>query len=289
MACIAGAGLLVLSAASPATAGPNPGRPGLDSALTRQVYALGPVFDVPKWEAVSATLRFRAQPVWTGIGSGYVSLRDRLLRCPTNLDSGSKHPLAGNYWLHYGGPYRWQPTAALRQLNNQMDNLDLDRRAVEYERLSMVLREKASKMRKLEAALPVLVFALDSVGKVVDVGVDPNRTKTGLTRRSRSLMLKALRDQRFRLPARQYTVTTKATHYRPAVRHALEEPRPLDEKLRRLSLGYRAKRLGQALVWAAAPVRLPVRALLFRKTARYGRCHTFMGYEWVPRFWGRRY
>lgn len=60
MACLAGAGLLLLAAVSPAVAGPGPGRPALDSALTRQVYALGPVFDLPKWEAVSATLRFRA-------------------------------------------------------------------------------------------------------------------------------------------------------------------------------------------------------------------------------------
>ncbi|MCI1187063.1 hypothetical protein MON38_06500 [Hymenobacter sp. DH14] len=263
--------------------------PTLDSALTRQVYALGPDFDQARWAGLSPTLRFRAQPVWAGVGSGYVSLRDRLLRCPTNLDSGSKHPLAGNYWLHYGGPSRWQATAALRQLNNQMDNLDLDRRAVEYERLSMVLREKASRMRKLEEALPALVFALDEAGKVVGVTVDPTRTKSGLTSRSRGLMLKALRDERFRLPARQYTVATKATHYRPVVRHALEEPRAFNEKLHRLSLGYRAKRLGQGLVWASTPLRLPVRALLYRKTARYGRCHTFMGYVWVPRFWPQRY
>jgi hypothetical protein len=120
---------------------------------------------------------------------------------------------------------------------------------------------------------------------VVDVGVDGSRTRTGLTRRSRSLMLKALRGEQFRLPARQYTITTKATNYRPVVRHSLKEPRPLAEKLHRLSLSYRVRQLGKGLVWAAGPVRLPVRALLYRKVALYGRCHEFRGYGWVPRFW----
>ena len=279
------------------TAQSHPARPSLDSALTRQVYAMGPRVSEAEWADVASGLQFRQQPVWFGIGRGYVSLRSRMLYCPLNLDGSERimlsgiysyrpHPLSNNHWLRYSGTHRWLASAGLRQLNNYMDNLDLERRQSEYERLSMVLREKASKMRKLEAALPVLVFALNDEGKVMDVTVDPSRTKQGLTRRSRGILLKALRDERFRLPARQYTVTTKATRYQPAGRFALEEPRPMAEKLQRLSLGYRAKRLGQGLAWVATPLRLPVKALLYKKLTLHGRCGETR-IEWVPRFWGR--
>ena len=149
-----------------------------------------------------------------------------------------------------------------------MDNLDIERRQVEYERLGMTLREKVSKMRKLEAALPVLVFSLNDEGKVVEVGVDSKRSKTKLTRRSRGLMLKALRDERFRLPVRQY----------------LEEPHALAEKLQRFGLRYRVGQLGNGLIWAGRPVARPFRALLYRKVILHGRCGETR-IEWMPRFW----
>jgi len=273
-------------AALPAQAQQRP-RPALDSALTRQAYALGPDVERAEWDEFSAALRFRTKPVWHGVGSGVVGLRERQLRYPSNLNSGDQTPLHLNHWLRHGSGYGWHPTAGLRELNNRMDNLDLERRQVEYERLGMVLREKASKMRKLEDALPVLVFALDDNGKVVDVGVDPNRSKTGLTRRSRSIMLKALRDERFRLPARQYQVYPKADYRNPVVLHPLEEPRPGSEKLQRLGLHYRVRRLGQGVGRASRAVVLPLRPLLYRKVIS-STCRGGTRVHWVPRFW-RRY
>jgi hypothetical protein len=286
--------------------------PPLDSALTRRAYDLGPELERAEWNAFSAGLRDRRQPVWAGIGYGIVGLRGRTLRCPFNLSSGSNNPLYLNHWTHsttYGAswtaaeaerqlsragtimsPYHhgwWKPTTALRQLNDEMDDLDLERRAVEYERLSMVLREKASRMRKLEKALPVLVFALSTEGQVVGVAVDGARSKTKLSSRSRGLMLRALRDERFRLPAHEYYVYPNNQGLPPISRHRLEQPRPLREKLARLGLGYRVRQVAVGAAWVGRPVVLPLRIVLYRKVTRRGRCSELYT-EWVPRFWGRR-
>ncbi|MBO2008078.1 hypothetical protein [Hymenobacter negativus] len=311
VACLAGAWLVSMAAAHPATASPNPGRPALDSALTRRAYALGPELERAEWDEFSQTLRYRTQPVWAGIGNHAVGLRGRNLYCPNNLSVGERNQLGFNQWVKYKSTgYGWTPnsalmqfshlqfdlkprnrghwktTAGLRQLNNYMDDLDLERRAVEYERLSMVLREKASKMRKLEQALPVLVFTLSDNGQVVGVGVDATRTKTKLSSRSRGLLLKAVRNERFRLPARQYQVTTKKTNFQPMTVHPLEQPRPFREKLARLALGYRARQVVGGVAWVSRPVVLPLRGLLYRKTVLHGRCGETR-IEWIPRFWGR--
>lgn len=282
------AGLLpgLLALASPAMAQLGY-RPALDSALTRRAYALGPTLQPAEWANFSAKLRDRLEPVWTGIGGGVVGLRGRTLRYPGNLDFNNREPeyYGLNHWLQHPGSYRWHPKPALRQLNNRMDNLDIERREVEYERLSMVLREKASKMRKLEAALPVLLFALNDNGQVVNVSVNSSRSKTGLTRRSRGLLLKALRDERFRLPTAQYQVTSKANNYRPVVLHPLQEPHVLHEKLQRLSLGYRARQMGRGLAWAGRTVAVvPVRGLLYHKVI-VSHCRGSRTF-WAPRYWG---
>jgi hypothetical protein len=302
-----------MSAANSALAGPNPGRPSLDSALTRRAYALGPQLDRAEWDEFSQTLRYRTQPVWAGIGKHAVGLRGRTLYCPNNLSTSERNQLDLNHWTSYRRTsYGWTPnralmqfshlqfdlkprsrghvkiTAGLRQLNNRMDDLDLERRAVEYERLSMVLREKASKMRKLEQALPVLVFTLDENGQVVGVGVDATRTKTKLSSRSRGLLLKAVRNERFRLPARQYQVATKKTNFQPVVLHPLEQPRPFREKMARLALGYRARQVVGGVAWVSRPVVLPLRGVLYRKVTLHGRCGETR-IEWMPRFWQRRY
>ena len=302
---------MVMATANTATAGPKPGRPPLDSALTRRAYALGPALDRAEWEAFSATLRDRIQPVWSGIGHHVVGLRGRYLYCPNNLIATERNQLGVCQWVKSKPTgYGWTPsqalmqfshlqfdlkpqhrghlkvTAGLRQLNNRMDDLDMERRAVEYERLSMVLREKASKMRKLEQALPVLVFTLNDEGQVVGVGVDATRTKTTLSGRSRGLLLKAVRNERFRLPARQYQVTSKKTNFQPMVVHPLEQPRAFREKLARLALGYRARQVVGGVAWLSRPVVLPLRGILYRKVIMHGHCGDTRT-EWVPRFWGR--
>jgi hypothetical protein len=308
-ACLASTALLL--AAGSATASPGPGRLPLDSALTRRAYALGPVLGRAEWEEFAAPLRDRLQPVWAGIGHHEVGLRGRYLYCPANVNSGARSLLSLNQWVkakparhgwtasealqqfgqlqfdlkpHYHGG--WKTTAGLRQLNNHMDDLDLERRAVEYERLSMVLREKASKMRKLEQALPVLVFTLGENGQVMGVGVDATRTKTKLSARSRSLLLKAVRNERFRLPARSYQVAIKNTNFQPVTVYPLEQPHPFHEKLARLALGYRARQVVGGVAWVSRPVVLPLRGLFYRKVTLHGRCGETRT-EWQPRFWGR--
>lgn len=277
--------LSLLAMARPAASQPGY-RPALDSGLTRRAYALGPTLEPAEWAGFSAPLRYRKQPVWSGIGGGVVGLRGRTLRYPGNLDFTNREPqyYSSNHWLQQPASYRWHPKPALRQLNNRMDNLDIERRQAEYERLSMVLREKASKMCKLEAALPVLLFTLNDDGQVVGVDVNHTRSKTGLSRRSRGMLLKALRGERFRLPTAQYEVTSKATNYRPAVVHPLQEPHVLLEKLQRLSLGYRARQLGRGVAWAGQTAALPVRGLLYHKVT-VSVCRGSRTF-WAPRYWG---
>lgn len=91
-----------------------------------------------------------------------------------------------------------------------------ERRLADYEQLSQLLLTRATKVRRIKEAVPLLVLKVDSAGYVKGVDVDRARTHFGLTTRSRKIILQTLRDNDFRV--------REAYDY-------FQQPRPLHEKL----------------------------------------------------------
>ncbi|MDO7875538.1 hypothetical protein Q5H93_12410 [Hymenobacter sp. ASUV-10] len=208
-----------------------------DVALTQQAFRLGQHFDQAGWETLAAGLRLKSHPIHSYLGfypnhslqSSLLLLAKLLPLHPTAAQvefvrtlpptaGGLRYRIYGN---GFGEEFVGEPVSGrdVHQLYKQLDKLVLERRQTDYERLSDVLLRRATKVRKLKEALPVLQFMVDSTGQVLDVTVDKKRTKMGLTARSRKIILTALRNERFRaLEARR--VFTKPRPFAEKVHHA---------------------------------------------------------------------
>lgn len=240
-------GLLVLLArAAPAQTPYAHFRAAPDSVLIGQARQLCQHFTEDGWANLAAELAARPAPVYS-----YLNLRP----APTTRLL-VPYPLTRS---HTGTPL--PDRRSTRLLHQHLRRLSLQRRQQDYARLSAVLRTKASKVRQLEKALPVLQFTLDSAGRAQDVSVDPKRSHMGLTARSRKLILTALRTENFQ--ARE-------------VRYSFRQPRPFEEWRRRAS-----RQVGhvsyKAFGW-----------LVYKQVKRRGRCAT-VWYEEVPRIRFRRW
>lgn len=222
-----------------------------DSALTRQAQLLRLDFNRADWATLADKLSARPRPVWSYIGS----------------NTGAWHQ-AGHKRFYYqvpGGAASLPPLSrahirhSSHKFSNEMFELGLERRLSDYERLSDILLTRATKVRRIKEAVPVLLFAVDSAGQVRDVAVDKSRSKMGLTSRSRKIILKALEKDQFRALE---------------ARFVFRRPRPAAERWQRLRVGERLGKAGNAgFGW-----------LLYKKVIRYGRCHE-EHVERVPRFW----
>jgi hypothetical protein len=233
-----------------AQAQPSP-RPQPDSALTRQALDLSRSFSRPSWEVLADGLRARPRPVWSYIDAINSSPRHRpyaSLRYPVSRRPDGRPLIQPDQ--------RRRPT---RQLDNHMFELGLERRQTDFERLRDVLLMHATKVRRIKEAVPVLLFKVDAEGRVEDVLVDKSRSRMGLSKRSRKIILKALEKEKFQ--ALEARVTFR-------------RPQPLQERLHRLHVGPRLGRAGNTTFgW-----------LIYKKVIRYGRCHEAHVVK-VPRFW----
>ncbi len=206
----------------------------LDTLLTRQAYRLVQNFDRVGWRGVAAALRTKPRPIWSYIARGPADSQSPIQRCPVYC------PLVGESFASVSLP-------ALRRFNHHMYELGLERRKTDYERLSNELLLRATKVHKLAEALPVLLFAVDTAGRVKDVIVDKMRSKYDLTQRSRKIILHALQASRFRALEASYR---------------FGQPRPFRERLVRLRVGRRLNVAGKTLFgWA-----------LYKREVRRGRC-----------------
>lgn len=211
-----------------------------DSALTRQAFRLGQHFDEAGWETLAAVLQPKPQPVGTYLGfypnhylqSSLLLLSTLLPPSPSakqvaficSLEptvGGLRHRLYGN---GFGEQFIGASVSrkAVDQLYSHLGKLSSQRLQSDYDRLSDILLRRATKVRSIKEALPVMKFMVDSTGWVQDVAVDTKRTKMGLTQRSRKIILTALRDERFRaLEARR--VFTKPRPVAAKVHHIAKQ------------------------------------------------------------------
>ena len=221
-----------------------------DSALTMRAFRLAQQFKPADWTLLAAQLTSRPRPAASYLGFGLNKTLISSLRIIPGVHKQHATPAQAAYWhlakasdplmsriYGYGFGLRLKDEFVSPYATNRLDRhlwgLGLERRQTDYERLSAVLRERATKVKKLEKALPVLLFVVDTTGQVQDVMTDGARTNFGLTARSRKLILKALREERF---------------------HALEarnlfyKPRPWQERLHHLELGRRLSRAGRVIL-----------------------------------------
>jgi hypothetical protein len=223
-----------------------------DSALTMQAFRLAQQFKPTYWTLLAAQLTARPRPAASYLGFGLNKPLISSLRIISNVHNRHATPAQNAYWhLHvvtpndplmnriygYGFGLRLKeefvfPHAANR-LGRHLWGLGLERRQTDYERLSAILRERATKVKKLEKALPVLLFVVDTTGQVQDVMTDGTRTNFGLTARSRKLILKALREERF---------------HALEARNLFNKPRPWQERMHHLELGRRLVRAGRVIL-----------------------------------------
>lgn len=216
-----------------------------DTTLMRQARQLRQHFTEAGWTALAAELAAKPGPIYAylnmGAGPGVQLL-------PVAIDRSQ---------IGRQLPQR----RSSHQFYRHLRRLNLQRRQEDYARLRAVLLTKATKVRRIEKALPVLAFDMDSAGRVRDVGVDPKRSHMGLTARSRKIILTALRTESFQ--ARE-------------VRYQFRQPRPFQEWRQRAR-----RRVGRtsykAFGWLA-----------YKKVKRRGRCATIW-YEEVPRIRFRRW
>jgi hypothetical protein len=216
-----------------------------DSALTVQAFHLAQQFKPADWTLLAAQLTARPRPAASYLGFGLNKSLIPSLRIIPTVHKRHATPAQAAYWqtakssdvlmnriYGYGFGLRLKDEFVSPYATNRLDRhlwgLGLERRQTDYERLSAILLERATKVKKLEKALPVLLFVVDTTGQVRDVMTDGSRTNYGLTARSRKLILKALRDERFH--------TLEA-------RNLFNKPRPWQERLHHLELG---RRLGRA-------------------------------------------
>ena len=193
-----------------------------DVSLTQHAFRLGQHFTRPGWTQLAAQLRTQPQPVdqYLGFAPGlalrtsliYLATVHPLHPTPAQVASwptylASAPAMAQLYGTSFGLQFTGEPASlhATNQLYRHLWALKLVRRQTDYERLSAILQQHSSKVHKLEQALPVLLFQIDSTGQVQDVNVDATRSTYGLTSRSRKLILQALASERFHaLEARNF-------------------------------------------------------------------------------------
>ncbi|MBG8554855.1 hypothetical protein [Hymenobacter guriensis] len=157
-----------------------------DTVLIRQALELCQDFNEPAWETLAAALRTKPGPV-----SSYLNMR----AVYNKLYGGYSVPIP----VTRGGGYTRPRRRHVRQLTRHLNELNLERRQGDYARLSNILLEKASKVRQIRKAIPVLEFEVDGDGRVQDVWVDEQQSKMGLTKRSRKIILNALHDEDFQV------------------------------------------------------------------------------------------
>lgn len=193
-----------------------------DVSFTQQAFHLGQHFNRPGWTQLATQLRIQPRPIeqYLGFAPGlplhasltYLASVHPLHPTPAQVTSwplylASAPDMARLYGTSFGLQFAGEPASlhATNQLYRHLWALKLARRQTDYERLSAILLQHASKVHKLEQALPVLLFQIDSTGQVQDVNVDATRSTYGLTSRSRKLILKALASERFQaLEARNF-------------------------------------------------------------------------------------
>ena len=220
-----------------------------DSALTTQAFRLAQRFRPADWPLLAAQLASRPRPAESYLGFGLnKSLLSSLYIIP-GVHKRHATPAQAAYWRLakssdplmnriYGSGFglrlkdEFVSPYATNRLYRHLWGLGLERRLTDYERLSAALRERATKVRQLEKALPALLFLVDTTGQVQDVTVDKSRTNYGLTTRSRKLILKALRQERF---------------HALEARNLFNKPRPWQERMHHLELGRRLARAGRFL------------------------------------------
>ena len=229
-----------------------------DSALTLQAFHLAQQFKPANWTLLAAQLTAQPRPAASYLGFGFNKPLVSSLRLIANVHRRHATPAQDAFWrmyvakdgesslnkvslmnriYGYGFGLRLKEEFVSAYATNRLDRhiwgLSLERRQTDYERLTAILRERATKVKKLEKALPALLFVVDTTGQVRDVTTDLSRTNYGLTARSRKLILKALQEERF---------------------HALEasgmftKPRPWQERLHHLEVGRRLARAGRVLM-----------------------------------------
>jgi len=184
-----------------------------DSALTIQAFRLAQQFKPAEWTLLAAQLTARPRPAASYLGFGLNKSLISSLHIIPGVHKRHATPAQAAYWhlakasdplmnkiYGYGFGLRLKDEFVSPYATNRLDRhlWGLERRQTDYERLSAVLLERATKVRQLEKALPTLLFVVDTTGQVQDVTVDKSRTNYGLTARSRKLILKALREERFR-------------------------------------------------------------------------------------------
>lgn len=207
-----------------------------DVSLTQQAFRLGQHFTRPGWTQLAAQLRTQPRPVEEYLGFApnlalrtsltYLASVHPLHPTPAQVTSwpsylASAPAMAQLYGTSFGVQFVGEPASlhATNQLYRHLWSLKLARRQSDYERLQAILRQRAAKVHKLDQALPVLLFQIDSTGQVRDVNVDATRSTYGLTSRSRKLMLHALQAERFHaLEARNF----------------FNKPRPWQERVARV-------------------------------------------------------
>jgi len=233
--------LIILLLAGLAAQAQSAARP--DTLLARQAFGLVQHFDRAGWQGLAAALRPKPRPIWSYIVRGQVASQSPVLRLP------AYYPLPGDSYVTRVSAH------GIRRFNNHMYALGLARRQSDYERLRDELLVRATKVRKLQEALPVLLFAVDSAGRVQDVTVDKTRSSYGLTQRSRKIILQALRQSRFRALEARYSFS---------------RPRPFRERLRRLALGQRLSVASHALSGLVPHKRMLDGELRYTKKRRLG-------------------
>jgi|GEM_PF-4692351 len=220
-----------------------------DSALTMQAFHLAQQFKPANWTLLAAQLTARPCPASSYLGFGFNRPLVTSLRLIANTHRRHATPVQAEFWrLHagqsndplmnriygYGFGLRLEDEFVSAHATNRLDRhlwgLSLERRQTDYERLAAILRERATKVKKLEKALPALLFVVDTTGQVRDVMTDASRTNYGLTTRSRKLILKALQEERFRALEAPGRFT---------------KPRPWQERLHHLEVGRRLARAGR--------------------------------------------
>jgi hypothetical protein len=229
-----------------------------DSALTVQAFRLGQQFKPANWTLLAAQLTAQPRPAASYLGFGLNKPLIPSLRLSASVHKRHATPAQQAYWrtyvaqLNHPSPNRvsllnsiygygfglrlkdeFVSPYATNRLDRNLWGLGLERRQTDYERLSAILLERATKVRKLDKALPVLLFVVDTTGQVRDVMTDRSRTNYGLTARSRKLILKALQDERF---------------HALEARNLFNKPHPWQERLHHLEIGRRIGRAGRFLV-----------------------------------------
>jgi hypothetical protein len=232
----------------------KPVRP--DATLTQQAFRLSQHFTQPAWTGFAAQLSSLPQPVESYLGFApdkplystlrYLGGRPRYWRQYTTpeqllarqrelatIPAGQRYGLGPGFELSQ--PVSWHAT---NQFYRHLWAVQLERRQTDYERIEAILQAQHVKVTKLKQALPVLLFKLDSMGRVEGVGTDPSRTTYGLTARSRKLIIKALSAERF---------------HALEARNMFNKPHPWQERLARLSMGRRLSTAGHFLTgWLPA-------------------------------------